>query len=99
MDIKREFEKLAEMHNADLVVEWPEGDSPRTIHDIIEDKKAELSVLYESGDSSSFAKAEELELEIESLESKLKVDQSELNPWIKEWMTGIGAEDTDGDYS
>lgn len=99
MDIKREFERLAEIHEAELTVEWPEGDSPKTIHDIIEDKKLELSVLYESGDPSSFVKAEELELEIEHLENKLKVDQSELSPWIKEWMTGIGAEDTDGENS
>jgi hypothetical protein len=97
MDVKREFERLAQIHEVDLVIEWPEGDGPRTIHDIIEDKKAELSVLYESADPKDFAKAEEVELELESLENKLKVDQSELTPWITEWMTGIDRETLDGD--
>lgn len=96
MNVKREFESLAKIHKVDLVIEWPEGDGPRTVHDIIEDKKAELSVLYESVDPASFAQAEEVELEIESLESKLKVDQSELTPWITEWMTGIDRENVDG---
>jgi hypothetical protein len=96
MDLKHQFDKLAQIHEVDLVIEWPEGDGPRTIHDIIEDKKAELSVLYESADPGNFAKAEEVELEIESLENKLKVDQSELTPWIREWMTGT-EETRDGD--
>jgi len=97
--IKREFEKLARLHEAELIVEWPEGDGPRTLHDIIEDKKEELYVLYESVDSVKLAKAEEIELEIESLESRIKVDQADLAPWISEWMTGTERENTDGDYS
>ena len=82
-----------------LHIDWPEGDGPRTLHDIIEEKKEELSVLYETMDSTQLAKAEEIELEIEALENRIKVDQADLAPWITEWMSGIEREKTDGDYS
>lgn len=97
--VKREFERLAQLHDVNLEIAWPEGDGPRTLHDIIEDKKEELYVLYENIDLSDMAKAEEIELEIQSLEERIKVDQSELAPWISEWMTGTERERTDGNYS
>ncbi len=97
--IKREFERLAQIHDVLLHIDWPEGDGPRTLHDIIEDKKEELCVLYETMDSTQLAKAEEIELEIEALENRIKVDQADLAPWITEWMTGTERERTDGDYS
>ncbi len=97
--VKREFEQLAKIHDVDLHIEWPEGDGAKTLHDILEERKEELYVLYESMELKDLAKAEELELEIESLENRIKVDQSELAPWITEWMTGTERENIDGDYS
>ncbi len=97
--IKREFEQLAKIHDVDLPIEWPEGDRAKTLHDILEEKKEELYVLYESMELPDLAKAEDLELEIESMINRIKVDQSELAPWISEWMTGTERENVDGDYS
>lgn len=97
--IKREFERLAQIHEVELIISWPEGDGPRTLHDILEEKKEELCVLYETADTAELMKAEELELEIEALENRIKVDQAELAPWISEWMTGIERDNTDGDHS
>ena len=56
-------------------------------------------MLYESDDPSAFAKAEEIELEIEQLENQIRTDPSDMVPWIAEWMTGIEKDDFYGDYS
>lgn len=89
MEVKREFALLAELHCVPLHIDWPEGDGPRTLHDILQDKKEHLSALCESDDFRDLARAEEVELEIESLERRIRVDGDQLAPWISEWMTGI----------
>ena len=76
-----------------------EGDGPRTLHDILQDKKERLSALCESDDLRDLARAEEVELEIESLERRIRVDGDQLAPWIREWMTGIDKGRPDDEYS
>ena len=99
MEVKREFALLAELHCVPLHIDWPEGDGPRTLHDILQDKKEELSTLCESDDFRDLARAEEMELEIESLERRIRVDCDQLAPWITEWMTGIERDKFDGEHS
>ena len=88
MDIKHQFQHLADSFDVDLEIMWPEGDGPRTLPDILQEKKAQLSVLHNSGDVKDLAYAEDLEREIESLEARIRVDESMLAPWITEYMTG-----------
>ncbi len=88
MDIKHQFQYLADAFDVDLEITWPEGDGPRTLPDILQEKKAQLSVLHDSGDVRDLANAEDLEREIENLEARIRVDESVLAPWISEYMTG-----------
>jgi len=99
MEIKREFALLAQLHCVPLHIDWPEGDGPRTLHDILQDKKAEHSALCESDNFRDLARAEEMELEIESLERRIRVDGEQLAPWISEWMTGIEKDDLYDEHS
>jgi hypothetical protein len=88
MDIKHQFQFLADMFNVDLEIMWPEGDGPRTLPDILQEKKQQLSVLHDSGNMKDLARSEDLEREIENLEARIRVDESVLTPWISEYMTG-----------
>ena len=99
MDVKHQFQFLADTYDVDLGITWPEGDGPRTLHDILQDKKQRLSELYDGGDMSSLVKAEELEQEIEAMEQRLRVDEASLAPWISEYMTGRERENPDGEVS
>ena len=95
-DIKSQFGLLAEQHSVLLEIAWPEGDGPRTLHDILNEKKDLMHSLTEEGDLKSLVKAEELEKEIYGLEQRIRVDESNLAPWITEYMTG---RESDGEYS
>jgi hypothetical protein len=88
MDIKHQFQFLADMFGVNLEIMWPEGDGPRTLPDILQEKKQQLSVLHDSGNMKDLARSEDLEREIENLESRIRVDESVLTPWIAEYMTG-----------
>ena len=95
-DIKSQFGLLAEQHSVLLEIAWPEGDGPRTLHDILNEKKDLMHSLTEEGDLKSLVKAEELEKDIYGLETRIRVDESNLAPWITEYMTG---RESDGEYS